>query len=115
MKTLSVIARQEALLSISLAVCYMLGWYLCAYMVPSDLLWHGWPLWFLLSCVFNPLLFIVLCAVMIKRYFSVVTLENAPPAHLPQTTRSSINAQTESASSPTLTEPVFTSSATHTR
>lgn len=75
MNHLLTIARREALLSVGLAMLYMLGWYGCAYLVPADMTWHGWPVWFVLSCVFNPLLFVGLCALMIKRYFKVVALD----------------------------------------
>ncbi|WP_319782028.1 YhdT family protein [Oceanisphaera sp. IT1-181] len=77
MNHLVTIARREALLSLGLAVLYMLGWWLSAYAVPSTIMWHGWPLWFVLSCVFNPLLFIGLCAIMIKRYFKNLPLDAA--------------------------------------
>lgn len=77
MNHLVTVARREALLSLGLAVLYMLGWWLSAYAVPANLMWHGWPLWFLLSCVFNPLLFIGLCAVMVRRYFKNLPLDAA--------------------------------------
>ena len=80
MHPLLTIARREALLSLGLALLYMLAWYGCAYAVPADITWHGWPLWFLLSCLFNPLLFVGLCALMIKRYFKVVALDAEPVA-----------------------------------
>ncbi|ART83194.1 hypothetical protein CBP31_11700 [Oceanisphaera profunda] len=75
MNHLVIIARREALLSLGLALLYMLGWWLSAYAVPANLMWHGWPLWFVLSCVFNPLLFIGLCAVMVRRYFKNLPLD----------------------------------------
>lgn len=75
MNYLVTVARREALLSLGLAVLYMLGWWLSAYAVPANLMWHGWPLWFVLSCVFNPLLFIGLCAVMVRRYFKNLPLD----------------------------------------
>lgn len=77
MNKIVTIAHREAILSVSLALLYMLGWWLCAYAVPADIIWVGWPLWFLLSCLFNPLLFVGLCAVMVNRYFKVVALEQA--------------------------------------
>ncbi|MGO4999360.1 YhdT family protein [Oceanisphaera sp. W20_SRM_FM3] len=77
MNKIVTIAHREAALSVSLALLYMLGWWLSAYAVPATTMWHGWPLWFLLSCVFNPLLFIGLCAIMIKRYFKNLPLDAA--------------------------------------
>lgn len=79
MNYLVTVARREALLSLGLAVLYMLGWWLSAYAVPANRMWHGWPLWFVLSCVFNPLLFIGLCAVMVRRYFKNLPLDACLP------------------------------------
>ncbi|MBU3823661.1 MAG: YhdT family protein [Candidatus Oceanisphaera merdipullorum] len=75
MNKIVAIAHREAALSVGLALLYMLSWWGCAYWVPAELTWGGWPLWFLLSCLFNPLLFIGLCALMIKRYFKNVALD----------------------------------------
>ncbi|GAA3537220.1 DUF997 family protein [Zobellella aerophila] len=68
------IARCEARLSVALACLYLLCWSVSAYLIPADARWAGWPLWFLLSCVFNPIAFILLCALMIWRYFTPVAL-----------------------------------------
>lgn len=81
MNNIVIIARREALFSVVLAVFYMLGWTLSAYAVPAHIMLGGWPLWFVLSCVFNPLLFIGLCTFMVQRCFKAVSLEtNTPPA-----------------------------------
>jgi len=69
------IARREAALSVALAVLYMGGWWLSAYAVPPSLMLAGWPLWFVLSCLFNPLLFVVLCVLMVRYSFKTVALE----------------------------------------
>lgn len=102
MNKIITIAHREAILSVSLALLYMLGWWISAYTVPADALWHGWPLWFLLSCLFNPLLFVGLCAVMVKRYFKLVALDGdelrvsdannaqALPEYLTQTTTTQV-------------------------
>lgn len=69
------IARREATLSVVLAVLYMLGWWLSAYLVPPGIMLAGWPLWFVLSCLFNPVLFIVLCVLMVRYSFKTVALD----------------------------------------
>lgn len=68
------IARREARLSVALACLYLLGWSASAYLIPADTLWGGWPLWFLLSCVFNPLAFTLLCALMVWQCFTPAPL-----------------------------------------
>jgi uncharacterized membrane protein YhdT len=74
------IARREAILSVALAVLYLGGWWLSAYAVPPTLMLGGWPLWFVLSCLFNPLLFIVLCVLMVRYCFKTVALDGPEPA-----------------------------------
>lgn len=71
------LARREALLSVLLTSLYMMAWWLTAYLVPAELTLGGWPLWFLLSCLFNPLLFIILCILMVRCCFTVVSLDPA--------------------------------------
>ncbi|GHA20986.1 YhdT family protein [Oceanisphaera arctica] len=73
------IARREATLSVALAVLYLGGWWLSAYTVPPTLMLGGWPLWFVLSCLFNPLLFIVLCVLMVRYCFKNVALDSPEP------------------------------------
>lgn len=68
------IARREAVLSVTLALLYLAGWAATAYLVPPGLTLAGWPLWFVLSCLFNPLLFVLLCILMVRRGFRTVEL-----------------------------------------
>ncbi|WP_051680313.1 YhdT family protein [Vibrio rhizosphaerae] len=79
-------AHREALWAIALAFGYFIWWYATAYgFSPSpesqalpELYW-GMPLWFLLSCVIGPVLFTLLCALMVKyvyRNFSLTTEED---------------------------------------
>ncbi|MFD1007447.1 YhdT family protein [Oceanisphaera ostreae] len=83
MNKIVTIARREALLSVVLAVLYMLGWWLSAYIVSPELTLGGWPLWFVLSCLFNPLLFIGLCVIMVRYCFKTVELDSPEPATSP--------------------------------
>ncbi|PSJ45396.1 DUF997 family protein [Zobellella taiwanensis] len=68
------VARREALFSVLLALLYLAGWAATAYLVPPDLSLAGWPLWFMLSCLFNPLLFTLLCLLMVRYGFRAVSL-----------------------------------------
>lgn len=79
MNKIVTVARREALLSLGLALLYMLAWWLSAYATPPNLTLGGWPLWFLLSCLFNPLLFVALCLLMVRYCFSSVALSAPEP------------------------------------
>jgi len=46
-----------------------------AYFIPIQLELWDIPLWFLLSCMVMPLLFIVLCALMVSRLFVDLPLD----------------------------------------
>lgn len=80
------IARREATLSVGLAMLYMLGWWLSAYHVPPGLWLGGWPLWFLLSCLYNPLLFVGLCVLMVRYCFNTVALDSPEQMDSPHVT-----------------------------
>ncbi|MDD1783835.1 YhdT family protein [Enterovibrio sp. ZSDZ35] len=85
MKTLSSRYRQahkEAKWAIALALAYFLWWYGFAYgLAPEGIeqampeLYFGLPLWFLLACVVGPILFTVLCALMVKFLFKDMSLD----------------------------------------
>ena len=75
-------AHREARWAIGLTIAYFLCWYLSAYGVapakgsvePLSLV-MGLPLWFLLSCIVGPCLFIVLCAAMVRYVFKDMPLD----------------------------------------
>lgn len=74
--------HREALAAILLAVGYFIWWYTTAYGFAASLddtdlpsLYLGMPLWFLLSCVIGPLLFTLLCALMVKFIYRDIPLE----------------------------------------
>lgn len=85
MKTLSRRYRQahkEAKWAIALALAYFAWWYGFAYgLAPEGIeqalptLYFGLPLWFLLACVIGPLLFTLLCALMVKYLFKDMPLD----------------------------------------
>lgn len=75
-------AKKEAIWAVMLALAYFVWWYVTAYgFAPSPddttmpTLYFGLPLWFLLSCVIGPLLFTILCAVMVKVIYRDAPLE----------------------------------------
>ncbi|ENY72657.1 DUF997 family protein [Aeromonas diversa] len=74
-----ILARREALLCLGLALLYFIAWYASAYAVPEAIALWGIPLWFLLSCMVMPLLFIALCAFMVERLFVEVDLNDTEP------------------------------------
>ncbi len=76
-------AHREALWAIALALGYFTWWYLSAYQFSAPMedtrmptLYFGMPLWFLLSCVIGPILFTVLCALMVKYLYRDIPLDD---------------------------------------
>lgn len=67
--------NREAKFALGLALLYMVFWYGCG-------LWGGqtrilgMPAWFALSCAFGPILFSLLCWLMIRRFFSEFHFED---------------------------------------
>jgi uncharacterized membrane protein YhdT len=76
------LANREAKWALILAVAYFLWWYGTAYgFAPAATdtqlpeLFFGLPLWFLLSCVVGPVLFTILCFLMVKYLYRHLPLE----------------------------------------
>ena len=74
------LANREALMAILLAILYALWWAFSAYFptaIGSSLptLYFGLPLWFLLSCIIGPLLFMLLGVVMVLFFFKDISIE----------------------------------------
>ena len=81
-------AHKEAKLAVALAFAYFLWWYGFAYgFAPQSIehalptLYFGLPFWFLMSCIVGPLLFTILCALMVKYLYQDMPLdiEQDPP------------------------------------
>ena len=70
------LARREAAFCLLLTLLYFVAWYGSAYFIPEDLELWDLPLWFLLSCILMPLLFIGLCALMVDRLFVDIPLDS---------------------------------------
>jgi len=85
LKTLSARYRQahkEAKWAVGLALAYFTWWYFSAYaFAPSDVynvlpeLYWGFPLWFLLACIIGPIIFTLLCGLMVKYIYQDMSLE----------------------------------------
>ncbi|ELR67044.1 Membrane protein [Photobacterium marinum] len=85
MKTLAARYRQahkEAKWAIGLALAYFVWWYCSAYgLAPINVhealpeLYWGFPLWFLMACIIGPVIFTLLCALMVKYIYQDMSLE----------------------------------------
>ena len=69
-------AHREARCAFWLAVAYLAVWALCAWLGGLQPGFTGLPRWFELSCLFAPLLFIILCGLMVRVCFRDIPLED---------------------------------------
>ncbi|MEQ4922557.1 YhdT family protein [Proteus hauseri] len=67
-------AHKEALWALILTFMYLFGWLITAYLPDNTLGIIGLPLWFELSCVFLPILFFLLCYLMVRYFFKDMPL-----------------------------------------
>ena len=75
-------AAKEARWALGLSVLYVIGWCLCAYLPKNITGPIGFPLWFELSCIYLPILFLVIGYWVIKIVYLDISLEiNAPETH----------------------------------
>lgn len=69
-------AAKEARWTFILTLLYVIGWCVCAYL-PADTAGPlGFPLWFELSCIYLPILFIVVAFWLIQIVFQDIDLES---------------------------------------
>lgn len=77
-------ADKEAKWAFLLTIAYFIWWYSTAYglapKINADVsalpdLYFGLPLWFLLSCILGPIVFTVLCALMVKYLYQDMDLD----------------------------------------
>ncbi|MCK9109937.1 YhdT family protein [Haemophilus influenzae] len=68
-------AGKEASWALGLSILYVIGWCLCAYLPKGTQGPIGFPLWFELSCIYLPILFIVIGYWIIKIIFQDISLE----------------------------------------
>ncbi|WP_386690964.1 MULTISPECIES: YhdT family protein [unclassified Lonepinella] len=82
-------AAKEARWALGLTIAYMIGWCVCAYLPDNSAGPLGFPLWFELSCIYLPILFIVVAYWLIKIVYQDIELEistekdrtSAPSSH----------------------------------
>ncbi|MEI9696404.1 YhdT family protein [Moellerella wisconsensis] len=70
-------SNREARWAMMLTLAYLIGWLITAYLPDSSQGITGLPLWFEWSCLFLPLIFIVLCVMMVKIIFKDMPLEDS--------------------------------------
>ncbi|MFV9997212.1 MAG: YhdT family protein [Arsenophonus endosymbiont of Dermacentor nuttalli] len=69
-------SNKEARWSIFLTFAYLCSWIITAYLPGKGVGITGMPLWFELSCLYLPLIFILLCILIVKFIFKPIPLEN---------------------------------------
>ncbi|MDR5609873.1 hypothetical protein CBG25_20090 [Arsenophonus sp. ENCA] len=69
-------SNKEARWSVFLTVAYLCSWIMTAYLPGEEMGITGMPLWFELSCLYLPLIFILLCVLMVKFIFKQMSLED---------------------------------------
>ncbi len=69
-------AAKEAQWTFGLTILYVIGWCVCAYLPENTAGPLGFPLWFELSCIYLPILFIVVAFWVIQIVFQHIDLEN---------------------------------------
>lgn len=68
-------AAREARWALGLTVLYMLGWIVCAYLPDGSTGPLGFPLWFELSCIYLPILFVVVAYWVVQIVYQDIDLE----------------------------------------
>ncbi|QHA87669.1 YhdT family protein [Serratia rhizosphaerae] len=69
-------AHREARWALGLTLFYVLAWALAAYLPDSRIGVTGLPHWFEMACLLVPLLFIILCWLMVRVIFRDIPLED---------------------------------------
>lgn len=67
--------NREAKWAVYLTLLYMAGWVIFAYFMPTGTGLLGLPLWFELSCIFLPLIFIFISMAVLKAVYKEVDLD----------------------------------------
>ncbi|AKG06926.1 hypothetical protein AAX05_00480 [Moraxella bovoculi] len=67
--------NREAKWAVYLTLLYMAGWVIFAYFMPAGTELLGLPLWFELSCIFLPLIFILISMAVLKAVYQEVDLD----------------------------------------
>ncbi|QLB14016.1 hypothetical protein A6B39_00400 [Mannheimia granulomatis] len=65
----------EARWAVLLTLVYLFGWVGFAYFSPQGRGIFGFPIWFELSCIFLPIIFTFIAAVVVKKAYKNIDLE----------------------------------------
>lgn len=68
--------EREVRWSLWLTLLYLVVWVCAAYLSPTGRGWLGFPVWFELACLYLPMLFILLTAMVIKWVYQDIALED---------------------------------------
>ncbi|MDO5651757.1 MAG: DUF997 family protein [Moraxella sp.] len=68
---------REARWAVWLTLLYLAGWVLSAYFSPDGVGVFGFPLWFELSCLALPVLFIIVSFAVLKKVYQPIDLDSA--------------------------------------
>ena len=68
-------ATKEARWALGLAILYVIGWCVCAYLPRNSSGPIGFPLWLELSCIYLPILFVVIGYWIVKIVFLDIPLD----------------------------------------
>ncbi|MCV9879769.1 YhdT family protein [Brenneria izbisi] len=69
-------AHREARWAFFLTLAYLLAWILAAYLPDNSQGITGLPHWFEMACLLLPLIFTLLCWLMVRFIFQDISLEN---------------------------------------
>ncbi len=69
-------AHREARWAFGLAVAYLIAWLLAAYLPDSQQGITGLPHWFEMACLLVPLVFLLLCWLMVRVIYRDIPLED---------------------------------------
>ncbi len=69
-------AHREARWAFGLTILYLICWVAAAYLPNSELGITGLPHWFEMACLLVPLIFILLCWLMVRFIFRDIPLED---------------------------------------
>ncbi|WP_044470193.1 YhdT family protein [Mannheimia massilioguelmaensis] len=68
-------AAKEARWALALTILYVIGWCLCAYLPKGTIGPIGFPLWFELSCIYLPILFVIIAYWVVQIVYQEIDLE----------------------------------------
>lgn len=69
-------ANKEARWALGLTLLYLAAWLVAAYLPGNEIGFTGLPPWFEMACLLVPLLFILLCWLMVRTVFRDIPLED---------------------------------------